>query len=238
MTYGRKTCLDDSFVKTHLMGPNCLRIIEELMSDLSFPADARILDLGCGTALTSIYLATEYGCQVFATDLWIPATENYSRFVAQGLDERIVPIHADAHQLPFADHYFDAVVSVDSYQYFGTDPSFLDEKVVPLLKEGGIIAVSMPALQPGLSQLMLPDELTTFWNGEAIDFYSLAWWEDLWSKSTRATKVKTFSHSCHEKAWQDWLVCDNPYAQHDVEMMEVESGNWFDTIGLIYQFEK
>lgn len=238
MTYGKKTFLDDSFVQTNLMGPNCLRIIEELMSDLSFPPEARILDLGCGTGLTSIYLATEYGCQVFATDLWIPATENHRRFVEQGLEGRIIPIHADAHQLPYADDYFDAVVSVDSYQYFGTDPSFLDEKVVPLLKEGGTIAVSMPGLQPNLSQSMIPDELTTFWNGEDIDFYSLGWWEELWSKSTRTTKVKTFSHSSHATAWKEWLVCDNPYALHDVAMMEVESGNWFDTVGLIYRVDR
>jgi len=36
----------------------------------------RVLDLGCGKALSSIFLAKEYGTQVWATDLWISATDN------------------------------------------------------------------------------------------------------------------------------------------------------------------
>ena len=35
----------------------------------------KILDLGCGKGLTSIFLAKEFGVQVYATDLWITAAE-------------------------------------------------------------------------------------------------------------------------------------------------------------------
>jgi SAM-dependent methyltransferase len=65
----------------------------------------RILDLGCGCGLTSIRLAQKYFAQVFATDLWIPAEENFRRFQSCGLDRQIVPIHADVHDLPFSGAY-------------------------------------------------------------------------------------------------------------------------------------
>lgn len=45
----------------------------------------KILDLGCGKGLTSIFLAKEFGVQVYATDLWITAAENFERFKSSGL---------------------------------------------------------------------------------------------------------------------------------------------------------
>lgn len=50
--------------------PNCESAINKGM---------RVLDLGCGKGLTSVFLAEEFGVQVFAVDLWTTATENYNR---------------------------------------------------------------------------------------------------------------------------------------------------------------
>lgn len=106
-----------------MMGPNALKILEELTVGLDLHPGMKVLDLGCGKGLTSIFLAKEFGVQVYATDLWITATENYERFKSLGLDELITPIHADATELPYAENYFDAVISVDSYHYFGIHPN-------------------------------------------------------------------------------------------------------------------
>jgi hypothetical protein len=35
------------------------------------------------------------------------------------------PVRVDAHGLPFAREFFDAVVAIDSYLYFGTDERYL-----------------------------------------------------------------------------------------------------------------
>ena len=67
--------------------------------------------------MSSIFLAKEFDLQVWATDLWISATDNYQRICEAGLEDRVFPIHADAHALPFADEFFDAIVSLDSYHY-------------------------------------------------------------------------------------------------------------------------
>ena len=238
MEYGKNTYLDDTFVLANLMGPDCLRILDELSGHFPIAPGARILDLGCGRGLTSIYLAKEYASQVFAVDLWIDASENLERFAMLGMDDRIIPLHADAHSLPFAQRYFDVVVSIDSYQYFGAKQDFLDTHIAPLVKPDGVIAISVPGLQKGLDQSMLPGELTRFWGGADIDFHPLQWWERLFSHSQMTVREATFSHRCHRKAWQTWLGCDNPYAKQDVEMMEIEAGRYFDTIGLVYRVKR
>ncbi len=104
---------DASFVSENMMGPNVLMLAEELTQRLHLSSGMRILDLGCGKALSSIFLAKEFGATVFATDLWIPAAENYGRVNTMGLEGKVIPIRADAHSLPYAEGFFDAVLSFD-----------------------------------------------------------------------------------------------------------------------------
>ena len=67
------------FTKDYLMGPNSFRLLDELINKA--PDDVnygRTLDLGCGYALTSVFIANETDAKsVYAFDLWIPASENY-----------------------------------------------------------------------------------------------------------------------------------------------------------------
>lgn len=58
-----------------MMGPNSVRILAELFEryPLQLTADDRILDLGCGTGLTSLVIAKETGAKVYANDLWVSA---------------------------------------------------------------------------------------------------------------------------------------------------------------------
>jgi cyclopropane fatty-acyl-phospholipid synthase-like methyltransferase len=235
MPVSASSLFTQEFVQENLMGPSCLLIAQELVSHLTLPKNPRILDLGCGTGLTSMYFSHTYSAQVFATDLWIDPTENLKRFIAQGYEKTVFPIHAAAHELPYAHNYFDAIISVDSYHYFGADPDYLEKFIVPLVKPGGIIAVSIPGVREGLTEVALPEEMKAFWNYEVINFNSLTWWENLWGQCKSIERIHTFHHTCHDIAWAQWLSCDNPYAKQDRSMMEAEGGNYFATIGLIYR---
>src|SRR5262245_31648412 len=101
-------------------GANPLWLTEWLSEALELRPDMRVLDLGCGRALSSIFLRREFGVQVWATDLWFSAAENLQRVRDAGVEDSVFPIHADARSLPFAEGFFDAIVSIDSFVYYGT----------------------------------------------------------------------------------------------------------------------
>lgn len=213
------------------MGPNALRIVEELAESLKLEKGMRVLDLGCGRGLTSIFLAKEYGVQVFATDLWISATDNFARIKAMGLEEQIIPIHAEAHQLPYADEFFDLVVSVDAYQYFGAKEDYLTRHLAPLVKRGGVIAVVVPGIKTEFPNGVVPTELAPYWV-EDINFHCCRWWEELWQKSDLVKIQKCWELDCLEAAWRDWLGCDNDYARRDIDMMKAEGGKYFNLVAI------
>lgn len=137
------------FTKDYLMGPNSFRLLDELIRRK--PSDARFhrtLDLGCGFALTSFFIANETDADtVYAYDLWIPATENYLRIRENHLEDRVIPIHGDAMELPFAHEYFDVIVSVDAYHYFGCKEGVFAEKILPFVKKDGYVMIAVPGLK-------------------------------------------------------------------------------------------
>ena len=80
---------DSSWVVANQMGPHALWLIEALTEVLPIQRGTRVLDLGCGRAMTSIFLANEFGAHVTAADLWIPADENQRRIETANAGDRV-----------------------------------------------------------------------------------------------------------------------------------------------------
>lgn len=106
--------------------------------------------------------------QVFATDLWIAASENYARFKEAGLEQGIIPIHADVADLPYADEYFDAIISIDSYQYFGREEGVADKENCAAIEKGSEGSVVVPGLIKDIHD-NIPPEMLLSWNPEDIE---------------------------------------------------------------------
>lgn len=233
MDYPKSNRYDPSFVKENLMGPNCLKLLEELMESVPLRSNARVLDLGCGMGLTSIFLAKEYGATVFANDLWVNATENYQRFKAQGLGDRIVPIHADANDLPYAGRYFDAIISVDAYHYFGCEKGFFWRKILPLVKPKGIVAIAVPGLKEELGE-DIPQCLLTSWTEEDLGtMHSAAWWHRLIAEDAEDCLVDVREMQGFDEPWRDWLETGNVFAQGDRVAMEAGAGEYMNFVQMV-----
>ncbi|MGA1820590.1 MAG: SAM-dependent methyltransferase [Thermoplasmatota archaeon] len=222
--------LDDELIMENMMGPNAVRILEEMTRDMDLRKGMRVLDLGCGKGLTSIYLARKYGVTVYATDLWISATENFSRFKELGLEDLIIPIHAEAHELPFAEGFFDIIISVDSFHYFGHEEGYLDKHLAPLLKKGGQILVGVPGLHKEFDE-GVPEEMIPFYKLE-YNFHTCEWWKAHWEASDLVEDIRCRQLDCHGQAWKDWLSSDNEYAIQDRPMMEADGGKYYTTVSI------
>ncbi len=211
------------FTKEYLMGPNSFRLLDELIA--RSPEDVtydRTLDLGCGYALTSLFLANETKAQnVFAFDLWIPASENYARIKANKLTDKVIPIHGDALDMPFAQEYFDAIVSVDTYHYFGCKKGVFGEKILPFVKEGGYVMIAIP----GLKEYPEGDvkELFKTWadGGDWELFQTADWWETLLKEECGdCCDIVVKEADCFDIAWQEWFESEHEYGIRDKEFLD------------------
>jgi len=197
--YPRSSQYDPEWVIQNEMGPNVLWLTEALCEVMDLRPGMRVLDLGCGTAMSSIFLAREYGVQVWATDLWIPATENARRIREAGLEDQVFPVHAEARRLPFAEDFFDAIVSLDSFHYYGTDVHYLEFFLLKLLKRSGCIGIVSPAaLQATPVPEYLPGRKWHWLN-------SVAWWGRHWARYPEVELELSEPLAGGHKLWVRWL---------------------------------
>src|SRR4051794_13320835 len=138
--FPRASRYDTDWAAAHSLGENVLYLAESLCNVLPLRPGMRVLDLGCGHAISSIFLAREFGVTVWAVDRGIDPTANFERIEAMGCGDRVFPLRADARTLPLPHAYFDAVIALDCYLYFGTDERFLPV-LAPYLKPEGYLGV-------------------------------------------------------------------------------------------------
>ena len=231
MEYIRSKKYESKELMAKIMGPNPLKLLEELMADCRIPAGSYVMDLGSGQGLTSAFLAKEYGMRVCAADLWSEPEDNRRFFAEMGLGEaQIEAVKADAMALPFEPERFDAVVSVDSYHYFGRDPAFLDEKILPFVKPGGYVYIAVPGMKKDCHD-NLPEVLLRSWRPEDLDtIHDANWWRRILEPCRGAELLYVREMEGNEELWADWLRQDNPYAEGDRRAMEHGGGAYMNFV--------
>lgn len=234
MNYVLSKKYDTEELQSKIMGPNPVKLEEELLLGNKIPKGATVCDLGSGQGLTSVFLAKEYGFRVYAADLWSDPEENRKFFDSMGLDkDQIIPVKADATALPFERNFFDAVVSTDSYNYFGRDESYLDGKLLPFLRSGGYIYIAIPGMKKDCHD-NLPPELLLSWTPEQMDYMHDS---DYWLKTVSACRgaevLEVSEMESNEEVWADWLKQDNEYAIGDRKSMEAGAGKYLNFIKIV-----
>lgn len=225
--YPRSSSYDVDWLMKNMMGPNPLWLIEGLAKVMEIPSDAFILDLGCGKAVTSIFLAKEYGSFVEAVDLWIAMDDNRRRIDEAQVSDRVHAVHGDAMNLPFGDDHFDLIVSMDAYHYFGTGKDALPA-VLKVLRPGGRIGIVVPGLTHEVETW--PKDLAPWWEDGFETFHSPEWWRELWEESRLVRIERAELVPGGSQQWLTWAYAADEWAvaqgrepyRREVAMLEAD----------------
>jgi SAM-dependent methyltransferase len=212
-------------------GANSLWLTEWLAEAVELRSGMRVLDLGCGRGASSIFLHREFGVQVWAVDLWFSVDERLARVRDAGVGDGVFPIHADARSLPFAAGFFDAVVSIDSFVYYGTDDlyaNYLARFVTP----GGTIGIAGAGLTREIDG-PVPDHLRSWWEPSMCCLHSAAWWRRHWERSG----VLDVDHADDlTDGWRHWLAWQravSPDNQTEIQTLEADHGRYLGYVRVV-----
>ena len=231
---------DPMWIIDNQMGPNPLALTEFLAEPFDLKPGMRVLDLGCGKGITSVFLAREYGVQVFAVDFdewegWTSPEMRWNHAKEHGVADLVVPIKADARHLPFAEGFFDAIICVDSYFYYGKDDAFLGN-VLRFLRPRGKIGMTVPGYMkdPGDN---VPAYIKAFLNDELWTWETLAWWRDLWERSGLVAIDLADTLQDGWYFWQRWDETCHSFGKnsspHEIDYIKADGGEYMAWLRLV-----
>jgi SAM-dependent methyltransferase len=212
-------------------GANALWLTEWLAEALALQPGMRVLDLGCGRALSSVFLRREFGVQVWATDLWFSAAENLRRVRDAGVDDGVFPMHADARSLPFAPEFFDATVCIDSFVYFGTDDLYL-QYLARFLKPGGQLGVAGAGVMQEIEG-SVPEHLGAWWQSDMCCLHSAPWWRRHWERTGIVDVEVADTLADGWRLWREWQTVITPDNRVEIEAVEADRGSYLGYVRVV-----
>lgn len=166
------------------IGPGGLYLVSLLAKDMSLRPDSLVLDLGCGYAESSLYLADKFKAKVIAADLWADPADTARRVESRGHRGNVIPLRLDASEpLPFAEEYFDAILCVNNLNFYGTDIAIVD-RIARHLKKDGVFCSGGECLNEEFTpeQIANPPDVYNFakpvWEDDFLTSHSPGWWAD------------------------------------------------------------
>jgi cyclopropane fatty-acyl-phospholipid synthase-like methyltransferase len=208
-----------------------LWMAEWLAEALELRPGMRVLDLGCGRAASSVFLHREYGVQVWATDLWFSASENLQRVRDAGAGDGVFPLHADARALPFAAEFFDAVLSLDAFPYFGTDDLYLST-IARFVKPGGAVGIAGAGLAREFGEAV-PDHLRAWWTPDLWCLHSAAWWRRHWGRTGIVDVAAADTMPDGWRLWLDWHREIAPDNAAELEALAADRGAYLGYVRVV-----
>ena len=225
--FPRASRYDPAFLMREPFGAHPLWMTEWLCEELDLEPGMRVLDLGCGHAKSSIFLAKEFDLEVWATDLWIAAEHNRETVREHALTERIHCVDADARALDFEHAFFDAILSIDAYPYFGTDDLCLPY-LGQFLRPRGQIGFAGAGLMRELAHpIPMPTRLV--WGPDMWCLHTADWWRTHWTRTglVDLRVADTLENGIdYWKRWSRANGCDSDF----LEVLDQDAGN---TLGYV-----
>jgi len=177
-------------------GPGCTGATRKAFSHLPpVPADAEILDVGCGSGTQTRDLAALTRGIITAVDNHQPFLDSIARWaVKQGMQDRIKTVCASMDALPFEKGQFDLIWSEGAIFIIGFENGL--ETWKPFLKKGGFMVVSdADWFEPNP-----PQELMQWWEKEG---YVPASEDEMKERVKRAGLRLIATYRLPEAGWWD-----------------------------------
>ena len=214
-------------------GANSLWLTEWLTEALELRPGMRVLDLGCGRGASSIFLRREFDVQVWATDLWNSVSERFLRIKDAGVEDGVFPIHADARSLPFAAEFFDAIICIDSFPYYGgTDDLYL-HYLARFVKPGGLVGIAGAGVIQDIEGAV-PEHLRAWWNqDQGWCLHSATWWRRHWEQSGIVDIEVADTMPDGWQRWLDWHRAIAPNNREEIQALETDRGRYLGYVRLV-----
>lgn len=230
-------------------GPGGLYLLSLLAKTLELQPDGWVLDLGCGTAESSLYLADSYKVNVIAADLWRAPEANARKIEDRGHRGNVIPMRLDAAQpLPFPEAYFDAILCVNSLNFYGTDLEVID-RLARHLREGGIFCSGGECLNEEFTpdQIADPPGVYSFaepvWEEDFLTLHSPGWWSDHIARSEMLQLVSCEELEDGQRFYEEQALLSEPEAYfglsaqqaRELEIRQIEFGRENRPYMTVYQ---
>jgi cyclopropane fatty-acyl-phospholipid synthase-like methyltransferase len=211
------------------IGPGGLYLVSRLAKALELQPGAWVLDLGCGKAESSLYLAERYQARVVAADLWTDPADNARKTASRGQRGNVLPLRLDASQpLPFAEGYFDAILCVNNLNFYGTDLAVID-RIASHLKVGGVFCSGGECLNQEFTpeQIADPPEVYSFaqevWRDDFLTSHSPAWWADHVARSGLLELVSCEEVEDGRRYYEEQALLSEPHGYFGMSPQEARA---------------
>jgi SAM-dependent methyltransferase len=231
------------------MGPGGLYLVSLLAKEVNLLPGSLVLDLGCGYAESSVYLADKFRAKVIAVDLWRDPSDNARRIESRGHKDNIIPLRLDASQpLPFAEEFFDAILCINNLNFYGTDIAAVD-RIARHLKKDGTFCSGGECLNEEFTpdQTANPPSVYNFaqpvWEDDFLTSHSPGWWADHIDRSEELQLVSCKELEDGQRFYEEQALLTepegyfglSPQQARELEIRQIEYGRENRPYMTIYQ---
>jgi SAM-dependent methyltransferase len=125
--------------------------------------------------------------------------------------------------LPFSEAFFDVIVSIDSFMYYGTDDMYLSY-LARFVKPGGPIGIALAGLVNEIGD-DVPAYLAEWYAADmAYTLHSAEWWRRHWKRTGILDVEVADTLPDGWQFWRDWLKLIAPTNEKEILALETDAG--------------
>lgn len=229
--------IPEHIIYANCMGPNPIKLLEWNLENLNIPSGSKILDLGSGLGLTSVYLANKFDAEVIALDKGVSPDKVLATMQQCKPHQKMpLPLKGDARDLPFPSNFFDFVIATDSFIYFGTDDLYIPY-ISRFIKKDGYLCFTVPGFNQDVSGAAeLPDHLKPFWSDECWTWHTQAWWQHHLIRTGYLQVLECESMINSYLFWkEEALKGPLDWRDNDLSVIEQDQGQYMGFIKVVAQ---